>query len=133
MLKGENMIRPSGIVIVGVSAAPLQFSSEAAICWDFPQHFSLPRLSVARERPKYPLFVILHQSTWQQRTTDMHLEEMFRRIEENRRQFIAKRAAKVCVTSSAAGEFSQGENNGANLPDDGIEAVLTEVEVTAGR
>ncbi len=63
----------------------------------------------------------------------MHLQEMFRRIEENRREFIAKRAAKVCLAGSAAGVFSPGENKGEKSPNDEIEAVLTEVEVAAGK
>jgi len=63
----------------------------------------------------------------------MHLEEMFRRIEENRRGFIAKRAARACFTGSAAGASSRGEDNGETSPHDEIEAVLTEVGVTAGK
>ncbi len=63
----------------------------------------------------------------------MHLEEMFRYIEEKRREFIAKRAAKVCFAGSAAEVFSPGENTGEKSPNEEIEAVLTEVEVAAGR
>jgi len=63
----------------------------------------------------------------------MHLEEMFRNIEEMRREFIAKRAAKVCFTGSAAGVFSPEENKGETSPSEKIEAVLTKVEVAAGR
>ena len=59
----------------------------------------------------------------------MHLEELFRHIEENRREFIASRAAKSSFSGSPAGMFSPGENNGENPPNDQIEAVLTEVEV----
>lgn len=63
----------------------------------------------------------------------MHLEEMFQYIEENRSAFIANRAAKTCFTGSTAGAFSPGEDAGENSPNDEIEAVLTEVEVAAGR
>ena len=63
----------------------------------------------------------------------MHLEEMFRYIEEKRRELIAKRAAKVCFAGSTAGVFSPGENNGEKSPNDEIEAVLTEVEVATGK
>lgn len=59
----------------------------------------------------------------------MHLEELFRYIEQNRREFIAKRAAKVCFTGSAAGVFPRGENNGEKSAEDEVEAVLAEVEV----
>jgi len=63
----------------------------------------------------------------------MHLEEMFRYIEENRREFIARRAAKVCLAGAAAGVFSPGENKGDKSPNEKIEAVLAEVEVATGR
>lgn len=63
----------------------------------------------------------------------MHLEELFRYIEEKRSEFIAKRAAKVCFSGSSAGVFSPGENTGETSPNEKIEAVLTEVEVAAGR
>lgn len=62
----------------------------------------------------------------------MHLEEMFQYIEENRREFIANRAAKTCFTGSTAGVFSREENKGDKSPNDECAAVLTEVEVTTG-
>lgn len=62
----------------------------------------------------------------------MHLEEMLQYIEEERREFIAKRAAKACFTGSTADVFSRRENKGEESPTNEIEAVLTEVEVTAG-
>jgi hypothetical protein len=63
----------------------------------------------------------------------MHLQELFRCIEEKRTEFIAKRAAKDCLAGSTAGVFSPGENKGEKSPNEKIEAVLTEVEVTAGK
>jgi len=63
----------------------------------------------------------------------MHLEEMFQYIEERRREFIAKRAAKACFTGSTAGVSSRGEDKDEKLPNDEIEAVLTEVVVTGGK
>ena len=63
----------------------------------------------------------------------MHLEEMFRRVGENRRELIAKRAAEVRFAGSAGGVFSPGEGEGEKSPKEAAEAVLTEVEVAAGR
>jgi hypothetical protein len=59
----------------------------------------------------------------------MHLEELFRYIEQNRREFVVKRAAKVSFTGSAAAVFPRGGNKGEKLANDEIEAVLAEVEV----
>lgn len=57
----------------------------------------------------------------------MHLEELFRSIERNRREFIARRAAKVCSTGSADGVLPRAENRGGTSAGDEIEAVETEV------
>ena len=57
----------------------------------------------------------------------MNLEELFQCLEKNRREFIAKRAEKVCTTGSAAGVFSQEGTESEKSADDETEPVLVEV------
>lgn len=63
----------------------------------------------------------------------MHLEDMFRLIEEKRSEFIAKRAANIRFVGSATGLFSPEGDTGGKSPDEKIEAELTQVEVAAGK
>ena len=60
----------------------------------------------------------------------MHLEELFRCIEENRREFIAKRAENACFTGSAAGVCRSGENDGKKSSNEQTEPVPAKVEVS---
>ena len=58
----------------------------------------------------------------------MHLEELFECIEQNRQEFITKRAKKASYTGSAVGVSSQ-RKNGEKPADVEVEAVLAEVNV----
>ncbi len=61
----------------------------------------------------------------------MHLEELLQCIEENRREFMAKRAEKVRSTESAAEVSLRGENGTQDSADNKGGAVPAEVEVGA--
>lgn len=58
----------------------------------------------------------------------MHLEELFQFIEENRREFIARRAEKVCFAGSAVGVCRPGENEGEKSPNEQVEPAPAQVE-----
>ena len=61
----------------------------------------------------------------------MNLEELFRCLEKNRREFIDKRAETVCTTGSAAGVFPQEGTKGEKTAYDEFETVPTGMEVGA--
>ena len=58
----------------------------------------------------------------------MHLKELCQYIEQNRREFIARRAEKGFFTDSAVEAFPPGENKGGQSAENETEAVLAEAK-----